>query len=221
MGGPAADLGRSECWRVLTRNDPRNLTCNLRFCGQYEDEESGLFYNRHRYYERETGQYLSPDPLNLSGGFNPYGYVHDPVNWIDPFGLAGCDPQINAEHVFHGEINRRGRAVGFHHEASIGHQGKARITEITNPPNAHGVYQGKVEVLDARTNQWVAKGPDSTFFPQSWNRQQVMSEIRGAYKNGTVQPNGKWSGTSPSGVKIEGWLDSSGNINTAFPKYID
>ncbi|MCT8350040.1 PAAR domain-containing protein, partial [Photorhabdus temperata] len=51
--------GEAECWRVLTRNDPRNLTCNLRFCGQYEDEESGLFYNRHRYYERETGQYLS------------------------------------------------------------------------------------------------------------------------------------------------------------------
>ncbi|WP_420800704.1 RHS repeat domain-containing protein [Photorhabdus temperata] len=83
--------GEAECWRVLTRNDERNLTCNLRFCGQYEDEESGLFYNRHRYYERETGQYLSTDPLNLSGGFNPYGYVHDPVNWIDPLGLAGKD----------------------------------------------------------------------------------------------------------------------------------
>ncbi len=50
-------------------------------------------------------------------------------------------------------------------------------------------------------------------------RQKVMSEIRGAYKNGTIQPNGKWSGTSPSGVKIEGWLDSSGNIRTAYPLY--
>ncbi len=82
--------GEPECWPVLTLNDPRNLTCNLRFVGQYEDTESGLFYNRHRYYDRETGQYLSTDPLNLSGGFNPYGYVHDPVNWIDPLGLAGC-----------------------------------------------------------------------------------------------------------------------------------
>ncbi|MCC8376554.1 hypothetical protein CKY10_03860 [Photorhabdus sp. HUG-39] len=63
----------------------------MRFAGQYEDEESGLFYNRHRYYESDTGQYLSPDPLNLSGGFNPYSYVHDPVNWIDPLGLAGCN----------------------------------------------------------------------------------------------------------------------------------
>uniref|UniRef100_UPI0023ED77F6 RHS repeat-associated core domain-containing protein n=1 Tax=Photorhabdus aegyptia TaxID=2805098 RepID=UPI0023ED77F6 len=84
--------GEPECWPVLTVNDPRNLTCHLRFCGQYEDEESGLFYNRHRYYESDTGQYLSPDPLNLSGGINPYGYVHDPVNWIDPLGLTGCSP---------------------------------------------------------------------------------------------------------------------------------
>nr|WP_240002130.1 RHS repeat-associated core domain-containing protein [Photorhabdus bodei] len=82
--------GEPERWPVLTVNDPRNLTCNLLFCGQYADSESGLCYNRFRYYDNETGQYLSPDPLNLSGGFNPYGYVHDPVNWIDPLGLAGC-----------------------------------------------------------------------------------------------------------------------------------
>ncbi|CAQ83260.1 MULTISPECIES: EndoU domain-containing protein [Photorhabdus] len=140
----------------------------------------------------------------------------------DTLGLAPKPktvPKINSEYVFHGEINQRGKAVGFHHEVSIGHQGKARITEITNPPNAQGVYQGKVEIFDVKTNQWIPKGADSTFFPQSWNRQKIMSEIRGAYQNGTIQPNGKWSGTSPSGIKIEGWLDASGNINTAFPKY--
>ncbi|WP_275658235.1 RHS repeat domain-containing protein, partial [Photorhabdus bodei] len=82
--------GEPECWPVLTVNDPRNLTCHLRFCGQYEDTESGLFYNRHRYYESDTGQYLSPDPLNLRGGVSPYSYVHNPANWIDPFGLTGC-----------------------------------------------------------------------------------------------------------------------------------
>ncbi len=80
--------GEPERWPVLTVNDPRNLTCHLRFCGQYEDEESGLYYNRFRYYDNEIGQYLCADPLNLSGGFNPYGYVHDPVNWIDPYGLS-------------------------------------------------------------------------------------------------------------------------------------
>ncbi|TDB41262.1 sugar-binding protein, partial [Photorhabdus khanii subsp. guanajuatensis] len=67
-----------------------NACIYFRFCGQYKDEESGLFYNRFRYYSPETGQYLSPDPLGLAGGVNPYGYVHDPVSWIDPLGLAGC-----------------------------------------------------------------------------------------------------------------------------------
>ncbi|PQQ24542.1 hypothetical protein C6H64_08750 [Photorhabdus luminescens] len=63
------------------------MESGLRFCGQYEDEESGLFYNRHRYYDRETGQYLSTDPLNLKGGVSPYSYVHNPANWIDLLGL--------------------------------------------------------------------------------------------------------------------------------------
>nr|WP_275366857.1 RHS repeat-associated core domain-containing protein [Xenorhabdus bovienii] len=56
--------------------------------GQYADKESGLCY---RYYAPETGQYISPDPIGLLGGLNPYGYVHNPTEWVDPFGLAGKD----------------------------------------------------------------------------------------------------------------------------------
>ncbi|MEQ4670434.1 RHS repeat-associated core domain-containing protein, partial [Providencia manganoxydans] len=48
-----------------------------------------LYYNRFRYYDKDSGQYISPDPIGLLGGLNPYGYVHDPVGWVDPFGLAG------------------------------------------------------------------------------------------------------------------------------------
>ncbi|MEY1581398.1 RHS repeat-associated core domain-containing protein, partial [Providencia manganoxydans] len=51
--------------------------------------ETGLYYNRFRYYDKDSGQYISPDPIGLLGGFNPYGYVHDPVGWVDPFGLSG------------------------------------------------------------------------------------------------------------------------------------
>ncbi|WP_409455367.1 RHS repeat-associated core domain-containing protein [Proteus vulgaris] len=70
-------------------NDPENTECHFRFAGQYEDKESGLYYNRFRYYDKDTGQYISPDPIGLLGSFNPYGYVHCPMGWIDPFGLAG------------------------------------------------------------------------------------------------------------------------------------
>jgi RHS repeat-associated protein len=73
-------------------NDEDNVTCNLRFAGQYADAESGLHYNRFRYYGGETGQYLTPDPIGLLGGLNPYGYVHNPLSWVDPLGLASCPP---------------------------------------------------------------------------------------------------------------------------------
>ncbi|WP_258087332.1 RHS repeat domain-containing protein [Xenorhabdus bovienii] len=86
--------GKAERSQVLASNDADyHVGCNLRFMGQYEDEESGLYYNRFRYYDRETGQYLTPDPLNLEGGFNPYGYVHNPVGFVDPFGLTTC-PEV-------------------------------------------------------------------------------------------------------------------------------
>jgi RHS repeat-associated protein len=53
-----------------------------------EDVETGLYYNRFRYYHPESGLYLSQDPIKLEGN-NPnfYAYVHDSNVWIDPFGL--------------------------------------------------------------------------------------------------------------------------------------
>ena len=79
--------GSASDWRRQVANED-NVACNLRFAGQYADEESGLHYNRHRYYDSETGQYLSPDPIGLMGGTNPYGYVSNPLKWIDPLGLS-------------------------------------------------------------------------------------------------------------------------------------
>jgi RHS repeat-associated protein len=62
--------------------------CPFRFQGQYEDTETGLYYNRFRYYDPEVGQYISQDPVGLQGGSRPYGYVHDPTSYVDPLGLA-------------------------------------------------------------------------------------------------------------------------------------
>jgi RHS repeat-associated protein len=65
---------------------------NLRFQGQYFDEETGLHYNRHRYYNPSSGQFISQDPIGLLGGVNGYQYAPNPVGWVDPFGLT-CKEQ--------------------------------------------------------------------------------------------------------------------------------
>lgn len=70
------------------------VDCELRFQNQWEDEESGLYYNLNRYYDPESGQYLSQDPIRLEGGLRTHGYVHDPMQWVDPLGLAGCGKSI-------------------------------------------------------------------------------------------------------------------------------
>ena len=67
---------------------------NLRFPGQYFDQESGLHYNYFRSYDPQTGRYIESDPIGLSGGLNPYTYVFgNPVGYSDSPGLMGYDPQ--------------------------------------------------------------------------------------------------------------------------------
>ena len=56
--------------------------------GQYHDDETGLHYNRHRYYDPQTGRFISKDPIGLAGGVNVYAYAENPVLWTDPLGLA-------------------------------------------------------------------------------------------------------------------------------------
>jgi uncharacterized protein RhaS with RHS repeats len=50
--------------------------------------ETGLHYSYFRYYNPQTGRYITPDPIGLEGGINLFSYVAgNPVNWIDPLGL--------------------------------------------------------------------------------------------------------------------------------------
>ncbi|WP_338846797.1 RHS repeat-associated core domain-containing protein [Massilia sp. W12] len=63
----------------------------LRFQGQYYDAETGLHYNRFRYYDPDIGRFISQDPIGLASGNNIYQYTANPINWIDPLGLTACN----------------------------------------------------------------------------------------------------------------------------------
>ena len=75
----------------LAELDISEIDNPLRFQGQYFDAETGLHYNRHRYYNPGTGRFLTPDPIKLAGGLNNYQYVPNPTGWVDPLGLS-CFP---------------------------------------------------------------------------------------------------------------------------------
>jgi RHS repeat-associated protein len=85
--GTVAWSAQFSAWGRTTGQHHRQTGCNIRFPGQWLDEESGLFYNRFRYYDPRWGRYLTPDPVGLFADTNPYRYCPAPTAWTDPFGL--------------------------------------------------------------------------------------------------------------------------------------
>lgn len=76
-----------SAWGELRSLKGNAHNCPFRWQGQYEDAETGLYYNRFRYYDSAVGQYISQDPIGLDGGFSLYSYAFDTNSWIDPLGL--------------------------------------------------------------------------------------------------------------------------------------
>ncbi|WP_420457101.1 RHS repeat-associated core domain-containing protein [Rubrivirga sp.] len=86
--------GRFDPWGGEVAVGPVEVSgpeVEVRFPGQVADAESGLRYNRFRYYDPETRTYGQSDPAGLRGGLRSHCYVADPVEWVDLFGLGGCN----------------------------------------------------------------------------------------------------------------------------------
>ncbi|WFO88533.1 EndoU domain-containing protein [Bacillus velezensis] len=114
------------------------------------------------------------------------------------------------KHIYHGEVNKRGKAVGYHHESMMG--GKI-IPGTEKKPDKNGVYMAKVEVGS------VKKIADSSFFPREWNRADVLKAIDEAYHTRKQVRSNKYRGITSTGIKIEMYLNSDGTIATAYPLY--
>jgi RHS repeat-associated protein len=77
-----------KAWGEIETLAVSEVEQNLRFQGQYFDDETGLHYNTFRYYDPEVGRFITQDPIGLAGGRNLYSYSVNPVVWGDPLGLS-------------------------------------------------------------------------------------------------------------------------------------
>ncbi|HHO0820384.1 TPA: RHS repeat-associated core domain-containing protein, partial [Escherichia coli] len=84
-----------EWGNLLNEENPHQLQQLIRLPGQQYDEESGLYYNRYRYYDPLQGRYITQDPIGLKGGWNFYQYPLNPVQYIDSMGLASKYGHLN------------------------------------------------------------------------------------------------------------------------------
>lgn len=119
------------------------------------------------------------------------------------------------EHIFEGQVNARGKAVGYHYEGIEGTSGNV-IPGTESSVNNIGIYKAKVEVNGIPKT---ASGGFSSFYPKSMSPQEVIGSINEAYRNRVYIRGNTYSGLTSSGMEIEMFLDKNGKIISAYPVY--
>jgi RHS repeat-associated protein len=135
----------------------------FRYQGQYEDTETGLYYNRHRFYDAETGRYISQDPIALQGGDKLYAYVHDPNLQIDIFGMHEAIAWLNGKAVMDGNsyswYSTRGSKNGpFNGYGAKGHS-EAKLLEFLEKNHAAELNGSTLKIVSM--GQIVKRGVDT------------------------------------------------------------
>ena len=110
------------------------------------------------------------------------------------------DPPVDRGHIFCGDINRKGRATGYHHRPDGQDPPTARIGRISRRSDTTGVYiSDQVEVWDG--NDWRRKKHISSFFPDHCSPRQVLASIAFAAGQPSCQlGRGKWRGWSAPAI---------------------
>ncbi|MGR2993785.1 RHS repeat-associated core domain-containing protein [Vibrio vulnificus] len=151
-------------FRENAQND--ELYCDLRYQGQIEDRESGLYYNVNRYYDADSGQYLSPDPIGFAGGLRPQAYVFNPLEWVDPLGLT--------------PLNQGGFSVYGLYEPGAS---KPYYVGLSNNPDTRGLQHLKSGRLSGNSQLRVLK--DDLNYSQARGYEQAYIEKYNT-KTGTI-----------------------------------
>ncbi|WP_051107662.1 RHS repeat-associated core domain-containing protein [Paenibacillus fonticola] len=162
--------------------------CPFRYPGQYEDVETGLYYNRFRYYSPHEGMYTQQDPIGLAGGIRLYGYVDDPIIWVDVFGLKknggskGSDSTEQCRGGGTGKLERSEHAVLRSKE---GRPVGSAINDVQKARQSNVLVQG-----DGR---WVIKGDNSRIHIVEADGSQVITSFKNPSKNTNMRiQDGRW-----------------------------
>ena len=131
----------------LALKEVEEVENNLRFQGQYYDEETGLHYNRFRYYSPDTGQFINQDPIGLLGGLNNYQYAPNPITWIDPLGLSCKEGQV--------EIIRYQEGNQPHFVVKTTYGDKTMTTE----QQSSGGFGGPTEIVEGDFSEMLGMTP--------------------------------------------------------------
>ena len=178
--------------RLLDEFNPEGIDQPIRFQGQFFDPESGLHYNRHRFYDPNIGSYINQDPIGLAGGANLYAYVRNPNGWIDPQGLIGAVIRGGAAAssiAIGGAARGRGKGTG-HQSGSTGFPdldaGMPRGTSTPSATDEYGVRidpkSGPLTEAHKQTNRDSAKpGYGGNCTPQEYddlenNKKRICNE---------------------------------------------
>ncbi|WP_200943986.1 RHS repeat-associated core domain-containing protein, partial [Acidovorax sp. Leaf191] len=90
QAGEVSWAARYGAWGEIEQEyNPHRIHQPIRLQGQQLDAETGLHYNRFRYYDAQVGQYVTQDPIGLSGGANNALYPVNPITYYDSLGLLG------------------------------------------------------------------------------------------------------------------------------------
>ena len=192
------------------------LEIEIRFPGQVADRESGLRYNRFRYYDPGARTYTQDDPLGLRGGEETHNYVLDPSKWVDPLGLSRCTPtpsippgiplsnnSVRKLLLSRGLTKKQAREVVESFDGQIyarqGRTGDLLVVTESTPGSASGIFttRGSAGATPAARRANLALPPSNTADVESavrLTRPQLLLE-------GRVAPQLKWGADKVGG----GW----------------
>ena len=155
--------------------------------GQYEDVETGLYYNRFRYYSPDSGTYISQDPIGLAGN-NPnfYGYVFDSNTEVDVFGL---DCVSSAKKSIDNQLEKGKNAIV---KVDNKEQAEELLRLLTSGKGHQGAYMNTT-----LSNTFSPKKSDSDWLPRESSRK------RGIYHWDEFNPNAKIGDHASEGAHLQ------------------